>query len=212
MGVGFQVPIKNLVSILISTAVKTARVVSLSGLKTLSFPLTGYSYENDSFAPVDKVVYLENLHRILSSSVPERVKYWFKCPNIELLELELTITPILPQFGQPTTTVLVIGRLLPSKINPQDVNQALKPPTALELALRLQRHQKLLNKITRNIRRTLDLDVIWQQTVDSLGKRLNLERCIICPYQPANTKVQVIAEYHQPEQISILDSEYRYIF
>ncbi|MTJ30408.1 GAF domain-containing sensor histidine kinase [Aphanizomenon sp. UHCC 0183] len=163
--------------------------------------------ENDSFAPVDKVVYLENLHRILSSSVPEKVKYWFKCPNIELLELELTITPILPQFGQPTTTVLVIGRLLPSKINPQDVNQALKPPTALELALRLQRHQKLLNKITRNIRRTLDLDVIWQQTVDSLGKRLNLERCIICPYQPPNTKVQVIAEYHQPEQISILDSE-----
>ena len=163
--------------------------------------------ENDSFAPVDKVVYLENLHRILSSSVPERVKYWFKCPNIELLDLELTITPILPQFGQPTTTVLVIGRLLPSKINPQDVNQALKPPTALELALRLQRHQKLLNKITRNIRRTLDLDVIWQQTVDSLGKRLNLERCIICPYQPPNTKVQVIAEYHQPEQISILDSE-----
>ena len=58
--------------------------------------------ENDSFAPVDKVVYLENLHRILSSSVPERVKYWFKCPNIELLDLELTITPILPQFGQPT--------------------------------------------------------------------------------------------------------------
>ncbi len=45
------------------------------------------------------------------------------------------------------------------------------------------------------------------QTVDSLGKRLNLERCIICPYQPPNPKVQVIAEYHQPEQISILDSE-----
>jgi len=40
-----------------------------------------------------------------------------------------------------------------------------------------------------------------------LGKRLNLERCIICPYQPPNPKVQVIAEYHQPEQISILDSE-----
>ncbi|MBD2276815.1 MAE_28990/MAE_18760 family HEPN-like nuclease [Aphanizomenon flos-aquae] len=45
MGVGFQIPIKNLVSILISTAVKTARVASLSGLKTLSFPLTARSYE-----------------------------------------------------------------------------------------------------------------------------------------------------------------------
>jgi signal transduction histidine kinase len=74
--------------------------------------------ENDSFAPVDKFVYLEHLHRILSSSVPERVKCWFKC-NIELFELELTITPILPRFGQPITTVLVMGRLLPSKINPQ---------------------------------------------------------------------------------------------
>ncbi|MTJ10349.1 MULTISPECIES: ATP-binding protein [unclassified Anabaena] len=163
--------------------------------------------ENDSFAPVDKVVYLEHLHRILSSSVPERVKCWFKCPNIELLELELTITPILPQCGQPTTTVLVMGRVLPSKINSQNVNQAIKPPTALELALRLQRHQKLLNRITRNIRRTLDLDIIWQQTVDSLGKTLNLERCIICPYQPSSHKVRIIAEYHQPGQNSILGSE-----
>ena len=45
MGVGFQIPIKNLVSILTSTAVKTARVASLSGLKTLSFPHTVIFYE-----------------------------------------------------------------------------------------------------------------------------------------------------------------------
>ena len=37
MGVGFQVPIKNLGSILISTAVKIARVASLSALGT-EFP------------------------------------------------------------------------------------------------------------------------------------------------------------------------------
>lgn len=73
--------------------------------------------------------------------------------------------------------------------------------------MRLQRHQKLLNRITRNIRRTLDLDIIWQQTVDSLGKKLNLERCIICPYQPSSNKVWVIAEYRRPEQSSILGSE-----
>jgi hypothetical protein len=60
MGVGFQIPIKNLVLILTSTAVKTvvselvellvSRLVSrvepsLSGLKTLSFPLTARFYE-----------------------------------------------------------------------------------------------------------------------------------------------------------------------
>jgi signal transduction histidine kinase len=163
--------------------------------------------EHDSFAPVDKVVYLEHLHQILSSSIPQRLKCWFKCPTVELLELELTITPILPQFGQPITAVLVMGRLLPSTINSEEVNQALKLPTALDLALRLQRHQKLLNRITRNIRRTLDLDIIWQQTVDNLGKTLNLERCIICPYQPSTTKVRVIAEYHQAGRNSILGSE-----
>lgn len=47
--------------------------------------------KNHSFTLVDRIVYLEHLHRILSSSVPERVKCGFKC-NIELFELELTIT------------------------------------------------------------------------------------------------------------------------
>jgi len=31
---------------------------------------------------------------------------------------------------------------------------------------------KEVNQISRNIRRTLDLDTIWQQTVDSLGEAL----------------------------------------
>lgn len=162
--------------------------------------------ENDSFAPVDKFVYLEHLHRILSSSVPERVKCWFKC-NIELFELELTITPILPRFGQPITTVLVMGRLLPSKINPQAVNKSVKTLTLVESFLRWQRHQKLLTKISKNIRQIVDLDVIWQKTVDSLGKTLKLKHCIICPCEPTSKKVQVIAEYLQPEETSILGSE-----
>ncbi|KHG42964.1 hypothetical protein OA07_01910 [Aphanizomenon flos-aquae 2012/KM1/D3] len=63
MGVGFQVPIKNLVSILISTAVKTARVVSLSGLKTLSFPLTGYSYEDEVSDLGNDIMFLSSLRK-----------------------------------------------------------------------------------------------------------------------------------------------------
>ena len=53
----------------------------------------------------------------------------------------------------------------------------------------------------------MDLDIIWQQTVDSLGKALRLERCIICPYQPSSSKVEVKAEYRQPELKSMLGSE-----
>ncbi|TAF05801.1 MAG: hybrid sensor histidine kinase/response regulator [Nostocales cyanobacterium] len=169
--------------------------------------------DDEIFTPVDQVAYLERLDRILTTLVPEKIQCWFKCSQ-QLLELELTITPIMPRLSQSATTVLVMGRLLPSQIDDKAVNPAAKTPSQLELVLGSRtvpqvsvQYQKLLNKITRNIRRTLNLDIIWQQTVDSLGKTLTLERCIICPYQPNASKVQVIAEYHQPELDPLLGSE-----
>jgi signal transduction histidine kinase len=162
--------------------------------------------EDDIFVPVDKVVYLEQLHRILTSLVPERVQCWFKCRQ-ELLELELTITPIMPCLGEAASTVLVMGRVLPSTANGLEVNRSENTPTPLDLTLRSQQHQKLLNRITRNIRRTLDLDIIWQQTVDNLGHILQLERCVICPYQPSSPTLRIIAEYHQSHLAPIVGSE-----
>jgi GAF domain-containing protein len=55
--------------------------------------------------------------------------------------------------------------------------------------------QKLLLQIGRKIRRTLDLDTIWQQTVNSLGQTLGVSRCVICPYQSSSQQVKVAAEY-----------------
>ncbi len=163
--------------------------------------LNGYQI----FAPVDKDAYLERLQRILTSLVPERCQCWFRFGQ-KLYELELAISPIMPTFGSVVTTVLVMGRLLQSIVSKTEVNLA-TTPTQLDLALRSQQHRKLVTQITRNIRRTLDLDIIWQQTVDNLGKALQIERCIICPYQPSSSKVQVIAEYHQPAVKSILGLE-----
>jgi len=164
------------------------------------------SYEDETFAPVDKVAYLERLHRILESLVPEKFQCWFRYQQ-DLCELELVICPIMPPLGTAATTVVVMGRLLQATVEQKQLSNKPKAPTPIELALRSQQHQKLVNKITRNIRRTLDLDIIWQQTVDSLGKALKLERCIICPYQPSSSKVRVIAEYHQPERTSMLGLE-----
>lgn len=176
---------------------------------------------DENFVPVDKVAYLERLQRILTSLVPERFQCWFSYYQ-ELFELELAITPIMPRLGHAATTVLVMGRLLQAKVNAKDVNGASKTPTQLELAMHSppvddsptrsvpqvsQQYQKLVNRITSNIRRTLDLDIIWQQTVDSLGEALKLERCIICPYQPSSSKVRVIAEYHQPGYSSMIGSD-----
>ncbi|TVP64003.1 MAG: GAF domain-containing protein [Nodularia sp. (in: Bacteria)] len=169
--------------------------------------------EDEGFIPVDNGAYLERLHRILNTLVPEKFQCWFSYCQ-ELFELELVISPMMPQLGTVATTVLVMGRLLQTKLNKQEVKAIPPELTQVELALSLLRHagrtqqyQKLVNKITRNIRRTLDLDVIWQQTVDSLGKALRLERCIICPYQPSSSKVRVIAEYHHPERASMLGLE-----
>jgi signal transduction histidine kinase len=162
--------------------------------------------QTQTFAPVDKVNYVERLHRILTSLVPERFQCWFSYHQ-ELFELDLVISPIMPSLGTTATTVLVMGRLVQATLNKKQARVASKTPTQIELALRSQQHQKLVNQITRNIRRTLDLDIIWQQTVDSLGKALRLERCIICPYQPSSSKVKVKAEYRQPELRSMLGSE-----
>ncbi|MCC5602078.1 sensor histidine kinase [Nostoc favosum] len=162
--------------------------------------------QTQTFAPVDKVTYLERLHRILTSLVPERFQCWFSYHQ-ELFELELVISPIMPSLGTTATTVLVMGRLVQATLNKKQVPVAAKTPTQIEVAIRSQQHQKLVNRITRNIRRTLDLDIIWQQTVDSLGKALRLERCIICPYQSSSSKVEVKAEYHQAALKSMLGLE-----
>ena len=162
--------------------------------------------QTQTFAPVDKVTYLERLHRILTSLVPERFQCWFSYHQ-ELFELDLVISPIMPSLGTTATTVLVMGRLVQATLNKKQVPVVSKTPTQIEFAVRSQQHQKLVNRITKNIRRTLDLDIIWQQTVDSLGKALRLERCIICPYQPSSSKVQVKAEYHQAELKSMLGLE-----
>ncbi|MEA5581092.1 ATP-binding protein [Nodularia harveyana UHCC-0300] len=169
--------------------------------------------EDKVFVPLDNGAYLERLHRILTSLVPERLQCWFSYRQ-ELLELELVISPMMPPLGTTASTVLVMGRLLQMTRNKPEIKAIAPELTQVELALRLLRktggsppYQKLVNKITRNIRRTLDLDVIWQQTVDSLGKALRLERCIICPYYPSSSKIRVIAEYHQPDRASMLGLE-----
>ena len=67
--------------------------------------------------------------------------------------------------------------------------------------------QKLLLQIGRNIRRTLDLNTIWQQTVNTLGETLGVSRCIICPYENSSLQVKVAAEYCQEPFLPMLGME-----
>lgn len=56
----------------------------------------------------------------------------------------------------------------------------------------------LLASVASNIRKTLDLKTIWQQTVNGLGNLLALDRCLVCDYSQAMQTVTVVAEYYQP--------------
>ena len=67
--------------------------------------------------------------------------------------------------------------------------------------------QKLLLQIGRKIRRTLDLDSIWEQTVNSLGQTLGASRCTICPYQTSSPQLKVAAEYCQEPFLPMLGME-----
>lgn len=59
-----------------------------------------------------------------------------------------------------------------------------------------------LSQITRNIRRTLDLETIWQQTVDGLGQMFDAQRVWVGGYRPGIDSVTVAAEYRCHEALS----------
>jgi signal transduction histidine kinase len=72
----------------------------------------------------------------------------------------------------------------------------------------VDRHHKLLTQIAWNIRRTLDLPTIWQQTVEGLGCALEVNRCIICPYEVNQPTVKVAAEYCQSAHYLMTEMEF----
>ena len=152
---------------------------------------------SDGFGPVETALYLERLQQILKNAVPEHCCYQFHYAQ-HLFELELVISPILTAQGKPTT-VFVVGRQLQAK--PESLN------ATSTVAVKSFKSKKLLSQIARNIRRTLDLNTIWQQTVDSLGKSLDVSHCLICDYKPEYQQMQVVAEYRQAPVRSLLGAE-----
>ena len=181
----------------------------------------------ESFGPIEIDPYLERLAQILNNRIPERWQCQFRYKEHRFL-FDLTVSPILMPDGT-TTRVLVMGsEVVPAPENSGSNNgkklAAVLPPTeqnSLEIAAGLtiitpsldlsqqlmwENYQKLLSKISRNIRRTLDLDTIWQQAVDDLGQGLAVSRCIICPYpcEEGNQEIAIVAEYTQDSVNSLL--------
>lgn len=71
----------------------------------------------------------------------------------------------------------------------------------LQTCAELQEYAPQLSQITRNIRRTLDLETIWRQTVDGLGSLFRIERAWVCTYQAADETVTIRAEFCSSRQL-----------
>ncbi len=177
---------------------------------------------SETFSPAAIGPYLERLQQILANRVPEHLNCQFRYKE-DTFSFDLVISPILMPDGT-ATKVLVMGSQVQGL---QEGTSSNKASGAAELTSTLgsevdvsdelcdrladklspisddagdrscKNYQKLLSKISRNIRRTLDLDTIWQQAVDDLGEGLDVGRCTICPYKSPSEEVTIVAEYRQ---------------
>jgi signal transduction histidine kinase len=155
--------------------------------------VVGYHLSN-TWGPVDSEAYLTQIQRILACLIPERGSYLFAYGEQSFL-IDLTISPILKADGT-ATNVLVMGHIQSQTLAGGNSNSA--------ISINPEYYQQQRAKIARNIRRTLDLDTIWQKTVQGLGKALGVSRCIICSYKPSSSRVRVVAEYCQEPFRSLL--------
>lgn len=145
------------------------------------------------FIPVDFQAYLEKIQRVIKRRLPEQCYCLFKCAE-KSYSFELVISPILPLKGEPQT-VLVMGHLLQAAEMFSFAEN--EPPAAI------YSYQKLLNQVVHQIRRSLDLETIYQQTVNNVGITFAASRCLILTNNSNITKLSVEAEYCQPGYDSI---------
>lgn len=175
--------------------------------------LLGHPLES-IFAPVVAASYLERIRYVLESLTPDRFACYFRCADQTLL-FDLVVSPVLVPNLSPTL-VTVAGRLI-SALEPSTAVPPLEQPPALQqstplycpVALSSDRYQKLQTQIAWNIRRTLNLPTIWQQTVAGLGKALDVSGCAVCPYEHQAAAVNVVAEYCQEAVPSLLGQEFQ---
>ncbi|WP_036486034.1 cell wall metabolism sensor histidine kinase WalK [Myxosarcina sp. GI1] len=149
------------------------------------------------FTPVDREAYMRKIRRIVRRRLPEQCYCLFEF-GVHSFSFELVISPILPPQGE-VNAVMVMGHLLEE--------QEVFSFSHTDSKVPIYSFQKLLDRIVSKIRRSLDLENIWQQTVDSLGQTLALSRCAILVPDIYKTKLIVKAEYHQAEIASILGTE-----
>jgi signal transduction histidine kinase len=150
------------------------------------------------FSPVSPTAYLERLKRVLAYQTPERFSCVFRCGE-ETILFDLVMSPVILPNGT-AALVVVTGERSQKIEEPRSELQAVDLPRG-DIP---NRYQRLLTQIAWNVRRTLELPTIWQQTVNGMGAALDVSRCMLCPYDETQSKLEIVAEYRRDTSTSVL--------
>jgi signal transduction histidine kinase len=159
---------------------------------------------SDAFVPMAIAPYLERIQHVLIHQTPDNLSFPFYCGG-QCVVFDLTLSPILLPRSTPQT-VVVTGQIsyITHERQALELFKTLSAPTVTSCSVH---YQSLLSQIAWNIHRTLDLQTIWQQTVDGLGAAFDVERCLVCPYTTDAASVTVAAEYQRRDLPTLLGLE-----
>ena len=155
------------------------------------------NFYNTIFVPVDPEAYLEKIRRVIKRRLPEQCYCLFQC-GAATCSFELVISPVLSANREPQA-VLVMGYLLEEAKIFSFVRD--------EVPAAIYSYQKLLDRVVRKIRRSLDLETIYQQTVNNIGSTFAASRCLLLTNHPNITKLSVEAEYCADKHSSIAEHQ-----
>jgi len=155
------------------------------------------------FLPLRQEFYQDCVQQVLTSLSPERFACPFRCGDRTFM-LDGAMSPVLLPDRAPEM-VVVAGRLLPYQTTEQIPTHRSGTIAASSLSFSTDRYQKLLTQISWNIRRTLELPTIWQQTVKGLAKALGIDRCIVCPYEPDGSQAVLVVDEYAQDNGELLD-------
>ncbi|NMG59254.1 hybrid sensor histidine kinase/response regulator [Geitlerinema sp. P-1104] len=162
-------------------------------------------HQDQVFEPVDTVAYLSHICRILDNRTPESINCFFKVGS-DIRTFELSIAPLSTPSGE-SDCVLVLGRQAGTIGTTQSATSSSLQSASLEFPLTNRpdsssfltqvSYPKLLTQISRQIRQTLDLDIIWQQTAQGLGAAMKVAQCSVYSYEGHQPQVRRVAQFPQ---------------
>jgi PAS domain S-box-containing protein len=150
--------------------------------------------------PTDRIADQQAEERLIAGIIPrfQQEKRAIKKQG-DLLWINLTMSLVRDQAGQP---LYILGMA-------EDISDRKRAEAALKAsrsALRNQLEQTiLLKQITQEVRRSLDIQQIFQITVTQVGQLFGVDRCLLHTFVDQPTpRIPLVAEFLQVDQESLL--------